>query len=389
MSREDEGRSRSNHPADDPSNMGAEPDPVMFASALSGVRDILRRPGPQKGDMTIGIWETKMSKRLGFVMSGLKSRRGRHIEDGYQYVGGFPADRWRLATVDLSYKTLSYGIQTFPERWRALKKEIDRPLHYVSIGPGTGEKDNDILKHLQHLAKQAGDTPVVYVPVDISADLLKLSFENSLKDIDDEVVDVVPIELDITHKAAIKFLNTLRTAFPGELPVLVSLLGNTLANFADDEKMLKHISKALGTPDDRLLLELATTPDATPEMAEVAEEEYDGSKSFRDFVMAGLFQYTDCPPSSGEVVYEATAQPGRLLEVNALFAPETERIVHLTDGDNFKLKPNEKISLYKSRKYTESGLTTLLGGFGNVEQAHTSYEDDSGFGVVTTLLAKE
>lgn len=359
------------------------------SSTMEQANAILREQrADNNGQMTMGIWETGTSGRLGFVMRGLKvKRKGRHIADGYQYVGGFPADMWRLATSDLRYKTLSHGINTFPERWRTLQQQMDQPLHYISIGPGTGEKDNRILTHLQQLAASEGRS-IVYMPVDISSDLLKVSFEKSMVEIDEDVVDLLPMELDITEEEAIETLRALRPAFPGGGGVLVSLLGNTLANFRDDNGMLTRIGGLLSDPEDVLLLEVATTPEATKDLAEVAEEEYEGSLAFRNFVMAALSQYTDCISSSGSVVYEAAVRSGKI-EVSALFAPEKDRVIHLTDGDHFDLKINETIRLYKSRKYTDDGLATLLRGIEEIDESRTSYGDSAGFGVVTKLLRRD
>jgi L-histidine Nalpha-methyltransferase len=382
----DQSNPGSNGPAvKDPTSGSSRSGQSHAGTALEGVSRIVRRLRADGSEHAIGIWETRTTGRLGFVMRGLKSKRnGRHIEDGYQYVGGFPADMWRIATGDQKYKTLSYGIKTFPQRWSSLQQQVTHPIHYLSIGPGTGEKDNLILKYLQELAADRSE-PLVYMPVDISADLLKMSFDQSMKDIDERRIELVPMELDISAKDAIKTLNTLRPAFPGGGGVLVSVLGNTIANFRDDHSILNHLSHLLTGSDDVLLLELATTTAATEELAEIAEEEYEGSTSFRDFVMAALSQYTDCIPSSGEVTWEATVKKGRL-EITTLFVSEKDLVIHLTDGDTINLKAGETIKLYKSRKYTTDALTLLLDGFGQLDEERTQYEDAGEFGVVTKLL---
>jgi hypothetical protein len=152
--------------------------------------------------------------------------------------------------------------------------------------------------------------------------------------------------------------------------------------------MLKHISELL-QENDLLLIELATTPEATTSRAEMAEEEYQGSTSFRDFVMAPLVLYsnTNFLPS-GEIAFEVEVEPAGRLEITTNFTATKKIPVSLLDGDNFELQPGEKIKLYKSRKYTDEGLGDLLVDFDELSEARTSYGDDLGFGVVTKLLRR-
>jgi L-histidine Nalpha-methyltransferase len=345
----------------------------------------VRRMRAHKRSLAMGFFETQ-GGQLGFL-KGLKNRKkGRHIEDGHQYVGALPADRWHKATQDLTYKTLSEAIKTFPERWRVLRREISQPMHYISIGTGTGEKDNAVLKHLQRLSKERRGEPTVYLPIDISGDLLKMSFDTSMADIDERFVVLVWMERDITTNGAIQTVRELRDVFPPG-PALISILGNTLANLSDDRKMLDHIGELL-RPDDLLLIELATIPEATDAHAERAEDEYEGSTTFRDFVMASLSLYSNTDLlRAGDITFAVEVQPGRL-EITTNFTAHKKFPVSLLDGYSFEMQPGETIKLYTSRKYTNEGLTDLLGDFNELTEERTSYGDGSGFGVVTKLLQK-
>ena len=285
---------------------------------------------------------------------------------------------WKLATADNQYKTLSHSIASFPSRWNLLKKSIDSRMHYVSIGPGTGEKDGFVLKHLATLSS----SPIVYIPVDISADLLRMSLDISMQGIDEDAIDVLPIELDISSDRGLVGLKKVIELMT-DGPVLLGLLGNTLANFQQDAEMLERIATLLSGPDDILMMELATAKKATEELADKAAEEYEGSVSFRNFVMAALTQYTNCTQESGRVVYDGQAAAAAI-EITTYFTPRTKLEIYVSDTDHFPLGTKESIELYRSRKYTTQGLQSLFSEFSELAQKETAYSKN--FGVTTSLL---
>lgn len=357
-----------------------QPKDPSFADRLA---ELTRLLAEEDSPLALGLWERGAAVRIGKVTQAIKgvSKQVRRIEDGYQYVGGFPAHMWKMATADTQYKTLSHGINTFPNRWNVLRKEIKSRMHYVSIGPGTGEKDGFVLKHLASLAT----APIVYIPVDISADLLRMSLDVSMQGIDEKVIDVLPIELDIASELGLKGLKKVINLMT-DGPVLLSLLGNTLANFRKDEDMLDRIAMLLAGSDDMLLMELATANDATSDLASEAAAEYEGSVSFRNFVMAALTQYTNCTSESGRVVYYGQVS-GPAIEITTFFTPHKRLEIYVSDTDHFPLGAKESIELYRSRKYTPKALESLFAGFSQLSQKETSYSSD--FGVVTNLLRYE
>jgi uncharacterized SAM-dependent methyltransferase len=351
--------------------------PSSFPDRLS---ELTRQLAARDSPLALGLWERGATVRIGRVAQAIKGV-SRRIEDGYQYVGGFPAHMWRQAALDNSYKTLHYGIVTFPARWKRLKQHLGSSMHYVSIGPGTGEKDSHILHHLESLAT----SPIVYIPVDISADLLRMSLEVSVQNIDDEKIDVLPVELDITSTQGLDGLKEVIAAMTNGGPVLISLLGNTLANFRDDQAMLQRMATLLSSPDDMLLMELATAKEANDKYAQMAGEEYEGSVSFRNFVMAALTQYTNCTPESGQVIHQGRIV-GDTIEVATLFTAHEPITVYVSDTDQFTLEKEEAIELYRTRKYPPSALQTLLKGFSVLDTGDTPYSET--FGVTTSLLRK-
>lgn len=358
------------------------PDVAQARLPVTEVVRALRRNSMLK----VGLWEANTPRHLGRVIQQLKSAKGgeRRIEDGYQYVGSFPAHMWRLATADASYRTLSYGINTFSNRWSALRSSVRHPFTYVSIGPGTGEKDRMVLAHLQSLA-QSFSRRIAYVPVDISADLLRMSLDVSMRDIDDKVVEILPVELDIADPEAIESLKMVLDSLPSDDGTLIAMLGNTLANFRDDKQILRQVSSLLNPASDLLMLEMATAAETSQHSAQAAESEYEGSPSFRNFVFAALAQYTDCTPASGEVVSKARPTDGEL-EVATYFRIRDKLDVHFVDGDRIVMEPGEKIRLYTSRKYTAEALRSLLSNYETLAEADTIYSRAEGFGLTAVLL---
>lgn len=331
----------------------------------------------------IGIWEAQ-APRLGEVLNALTGLGGeeRHIKDGYQYVGAFPAQLWKQATFDDHYATLSYGIRTFHRRWRPLRRHLTARYHYISIGPGTGEKDQTILQHLQSLA---GDDAIAYIPVDISPDLLRNSLSVSMRGIDDQRVAAIPVELDVNSDDGVRGLRTIIDAVRGETPVLVSVLGNTLANFDDDHAVLSRLALLLPDERDRCLLELATTDQVTSQTAALAAVEYQGSPSFIRFAIAALREYTDLDLDAGHVTSSAEISD-QTIKITTRFVADESRTVEVKNGDRFALARGETIRLYVSRKYTRTALEALVADFEMIGVAQQSSSASSDFGVAALLV---
>lgn len=332
------------------------------------------------------VLELGTTNRIGEVLGSIRGSGGqpKHIKEGYQYVGVAAAQMWKAATADDNYPTLSWGIKSLNERWNKIKKKLTEPRHYVSIGAGTGEKDRTILNHLHHL-NRANREKLIYVPVDISTDLLKAAVQESTMDIDKDHIRVIPIQLDITRDDALRELRAILDALFDGTGAIVSLLGNTLANFRDDDSTLDRLSRSLLSPDDVLLLELATTSGVTSSIIRSAEAEYDNSRTFRQFAMATLGDLTDCTLKNGKVVCEGVASDHHLKLV-AKYRPTKSLKVTFRDGEFFSLGAKDAIELYMSRKYTDDGLATLLNDFTELDTEASRFSERDHFGIVTKLL---
>jgi L-histidine Nalpha-methyltransferase len=358
--------------------------PSKMAALMADIIVSLRRG---KSPLGVMLSETYTAGRLGEVMSAIiggDDTTSRYIKEGYQYTGDNGARLWRAATVDEDYRTISWGIHQFHEHWHAIEARLTGPYHYVSIGPGTGEKDQTILQHLQ---QQAGEQTIVYVPVDISRALLRIGVDVALRGVNRERVEVLPVELDITNEDALSALRLVLQRLSLDAGLLISLLGNTLANFRDDRQMLTNISHLLGSDRDLLFLELATATDATKSLAAQAAREYDNSKSFRQFCMASLFEYTDLNERKGKVECVGELGAKDVLRITTRFRAHKRTRVRVQTGEDFTLDAHESIELLLSRKYTQPAIDRFLDGLTQVEAETTKFAD--GFGIAMYLLARQ
>lgn len=373
-------------PNQSPSQRGAPQDPrSTVADRISMIVTRLRSSNSTLGFV---LSEMDLVERTGKVMDAIVGENGdRYIKDGYQYVGSFPAHLWRQATNDDLYPTLSYGIRTFDQHWSSIRSQLTMPYHYVSIGPGTGEKDNIILRHL--LSLEAIDT-VVYVPVDISPQLLRMSFDKAMHDIDTDRVELLPVELDITELKALTGLKVVVEELGRDKGVLISLLGNTLANFRENSKtMLDKIASLLSSDADRLFIELATASEARDSLAKRAASEYRRSPSFREFALATLCDYTDIPMgrASSNLVQSLGEVDGETLHITTRFVPKEHMTIKMRNDELVRLDPGEFIELYKSRKYTPQAVEQLLADLDVIERRVATYNE--AFGIGMYLLSRD
>lgn len=329
--------------------------------------------------------EMHPTDRIGEVMNAIKGieAESKYIKDGYQYVGDGPAHLWKLATADDHYKTMNYGITSFHEEWLDIQDQLTSPYHYVSIGPGTGEKDQEILRHLCGLLDD-GDT-IAYVPVDISPQLLRIGVSAGMRGINRDQVEVLPTELDITSDKGLATLKVIVEELGRTAGVLVSMLGNTLSNFRDPAAVLTSIGSLLSSENDRLFLELATTQSADETQVRRAAAEYQGSDLFLEFAMATLCDYTDLPRETDPVNTTGELE-GDIIKVTTSYQLDKARKVRIGNSSStFTLSKAEPIELIVCRKYTDGALVSMLEDFGHV--AVHSAESSKGFGSGMYLLS--
>src|SRR2546430_3616205 len=224
------------------------------------------------------------ANRLATLTDDLRGRPsntgdGKQITSGFAYWGTAPALAWSLACNDPFYPVMQQSIESFAGRWKRVRSKLDgTPYHYVSLGVGTGQKDGVILRDL--LSVQPN---LLYTPVDLSSAMLRLGVRESCKGLKIARHQVLRMQLDFAIRENLAELRAFLNHLVGTEPVLYSLLGNTMANFENDVELLGLLTGLL-RPQDRFLLEVATTEELDENLAADAAEEYHRSRAYHEFV---------------------------------------------------------------------------------------------------------
>jgi hypothetical protein len=262
---------------------------------------------------------------------------------------------------DPFYPVMQQSIESFSQRWRRVRGKLDgAAFHYVSLGIGTGHKDRYILPDLRAIKPE-----MLYVPVDMSADMLRLGMRESLRGVRLPRRQVIPVQLDFAIEENLTELRGLLASLVGDEPILYSLLGNTMANFEDDMVLLGRLTRLL-RPQDRFLLEVATTDELGEEQAAEAAEEYHRSRAYQEFVTSALLHYTDLTINLDSVLYRGAVEGDRALRVKVIYQNQTGGDVRFVLPDRTKevFPDRDTIRLYLTRKYARRGLDAMLATLG-------------------------
>jgi hypothetical protein len=123
-----------------------------------------------------------------------------------------------------------------------------RPRSFVSLGPGSGDLDKEIVVGLQ-------DPTLGYFPVDISEGLLFRSIQTMLD------YASVPVGILSDFEERFPFV-VAQLGHYIERPLLVGLLGHTLCNLDQFEATLLHQLGGWLRPDDHVLLHVTIASDS-------------------------------------------------------------------------------------------------------------------------------
>lgn len=318
---------------------------------------------------------------------------GKQILSGYSYWGIEPTIAWRHACNDAFYPVMKESLASFTRGWKRVLSQLgDAGYHYISLGPGTGEKDRAVLSDLQ--PRYPG---MFYVPVDMSSEMLRVCMEpvRTLPFIRGFRSQVLPVQLDFNDEQNVRELAGLRQRLVDDEPVLFSLLGNTIANFEDDNQLLAMLTEHLIRPQDRLLLEVATTPDLSDEATEAAAIEYERSKAFREFVTSALHQSTDLSLDMETVEFTSAVEEDRAIRIKVLYRNASGGPVALTVPDRtvVSFAENDTIRLLLTRKYLRRALASFVRGAGltaadEVYSAFSARRNAHRFGLSLMLLSR-
>jgi L-histidine Nalpha-methyltransferase len=355
-----------------------------FTSAFAG-------NGPEWPLYLVGEDQTaKLAELIEGFQGDFPDGEGKRITSGFSYWGVLPASAWSVACADrIGYKVAGQGISTFAERWPAIRDALEdkQNYHYVSLGPGTGDKDATVLKAL------GGErTGTLYFPVDMSAEMLGLASLVTSRAVGSQ--NTLAIQLDFSLRQNLRLLRAkLDAILPGE-PILFSMLGNSLGNVDHDQRLLKYLSEELlRHPSDRLLVEVATTKGVDERRLDAAQREYRLSNSFKQWVVSALFAYTNLPRELQRLVFTCSADDDRGLTLRVFYRNSDPRAGNflLFDFSSIPFEKNECIRVELTRKYLSTGIDTLLKGaeLDRVIEKNQELDSTHGFGLSLLLLRRE
>ena len=299
---------------------------------------------------------------------------GKRITSGFSYLGTEPAIAWANACRDRLYPVMKQSIDSFDRRWHGIREILgDEPYHYVSLGPGDGQKDEVILKDLG-----SDNTQLCYVAVDMSTEMLRLGVPALIRELQLSS-RVLSVQLDFSSKDNVAELRHLLDVLFGKEAVLFSLLGNTMTNFENDTELLRMLAEQLLRPQDRFVLEVATTRQLDDSLAQEAAEEYGRSRTFREFITSALMHYTDLTIDMDSVLFQGSVEEERALLVKFIYQNRTGEDIRITlpDRTDVSFPQRDTVRLCVSRKYMRDRLEELLAESG-VHQLASSHFDFSG-----------
>lgn len=321
------------------------------------------------------------------------SGHGKRITSGFSYWGIEPTFAWARSCTDPLYPVMRESIESFTRGWSDIKAHLDcAPSLYVSFGPGTGDKDATIVRDLLRR-----NPNLYYVPVDMSAEMLRLVARGPVRQTGLPADQVLPVQLDFASQSSLTALWAVLERLEGTGPVLYGLLGNTVANFDDDAVLLRTLTSR-ARAQDRLVLEAATTDRLDEPSAASAAAEYRQSRSFCEFAASALLRHTDLPIGDmNELVFTGGVEEGKALRVTVMYQNTTDRPVRFTllsTRTSVLLPAMDTIRVFLTRKYTDTGLKSLLAEsqLHEISATHTHFSGEharSRFGMAVMLVTTD
>ncbi|NEA31641.1 L-histidine N(alpha)-methyltransferase [Streptomyces sp. SID13031] len=316
---------------------------------------------------------------------------GKQITSGFSYWGIGPTIAWANATNDPFYLVMKAGAESFLRHWRKVRPHTDKTgFHFVSLGVGTGVKDRTILADMYRR-----NPNMYYIPVDMSSEMLRMGTLEPVRGVRFPMAQVLPVQLDFSIADNMKELGEMLARLVGADPILFTLTGNTLANFESDRELLSMITRIL-RPQDRLLLEVASTSSLDQAAADAAADEYQQTRAFAEFVTSALRYNTDLRIEDGLIDYRGEVENNDALRVKIVWQNNTSETMTmgLPDHTEVVLKPDDTILLYTTRKFSTERLKKLTAecGLTAIEHAHSGFRHTrrpSPFGLDLLLLAGE
>ncbi|MFE3541733.1 L-histidine N(alpha)-methyltransferase [Nocardia sp. NPDC059177] len=283
-----------------------------------------------------------------------RDHTGKRVQNKHRYIGLVPTIAWMQTSKDPSHPLTYESIATFGRNWDELHPVLsEQPYHYVSLGVGTGDKDRHILDRLH--AGSGGTT--YYMAVDISTSMLNLGTQETRERMPGRVL---LMEMDFEDEDNLEALRAFVAEFAGDEPILYSLLGGSLGNVDDDALFLRNLAAIL-RPQDRLVLEVATTARLDEVAVRTVERERGGNRSYNEFVTAALAVYTNLTIDTNWLDFSATVVHDAI-RVEGVYVNRGNRDIQLMlpNREFVPFRVGERIEVLVGRRYTVQRLARLL-----------------------------
>jgi uncharacterized SAM-dependent methyltransferase len=285
---------------------------------------------------------------------------GKRVPSGYAYWGIGPTIAWFNASNDPTYMVIKVGTEMFRRQWRSISPLVtDECVHLVSLGVGTGAKDGMFLETMLR-----ANPSMLYIPVDMSAEMLRTGSRTAVRDAHFPLDRSLGLQIDLSLDGNLEELKQFLDRLVGDESILYSLVGNTVANFDDDAEFLNGIARVL-RPQDRILVEFATTEDLATGTVHAAEAEYRQTRGFVEFVASAVRYNTDLKIDLDQVRFTGSVEDESILLKVYWQNAGGEAIRMLIPGSRpIHLEPHDTIRLYTTRKYTTERIDQLVAGAG-------------------------
>lgn len=350
----------------------------------------LRRLEISDNWMLTYVGENQLHK-LGDLVHDLKNRK---IRSRYAYWGVGPTRMWAKACSDPAYHMLE-NLNQFPFNAKQLAQYVNKQYNFVSLGVGEGSKDCNIVKDFFN-KDDSKPNDFLYLPVDMSLDMLRVAI-GKIKELPSH--RRIAIQRDIETQDGMEQIAHIANVLGENKPILYGFIGNTIANVEDPEQVLNNIVQVM-KPEDLLLFEAQIIDDSALKHNQLQKtirsvrKEYEGS-SFRQFALSALLQNSDLSvePREKDLCYSVEGslkcwKYGQVLQIDCWFKNNTDRELYLTfsNEDTTTLNIEEKISLYRSQKFTQTTLENFVQAANLNILGTSTHLTDKGTGFMVMML---
>ena len=341
--------------------------------------------------------------KLGALVNDLINKGERRIQSGYSYWGVGPVQMWDSACNDRTYH-MHKNISEFPHYAKQLAHLVDKERYnFVSLGVGEGRKDRSILSDFFNRNGSAQTREdFLYIPVDMSLDMLRIAVEKIQETNPLPLHSCVAIQRDIETLKGMQEIAYIAQSLGSQKPILYGFIGNTIANVESPKQVLDNIVNVMRA-DDLLLFEAqiikvsALESQQRQEIMEGVKKEYQ-SHSFYRFAVSALLQNTDLtikPDEKSNSYVVDVSMPqweyGQVLQIDCFFKNNTNRSLYMTlvNEQVVQLDEQERIRLYRSRKFPQPTLQNFVQACGLSILGENHYLSERGTGFMVMMLKRQ